>query len=379
MKVLIIQRIFSHYRKPVFDKLAAAYDLTLIHSNNKSGIKQAQSPYSRQVKSWQYGKGETNQLLWLFAELLKFKPKVVIHEMAIGMPTMFFVLWLHKIFGYQYILWGHGYDRKSGFDPSGSLGDRLRLYVMKKAGAVLLYDSKTKEFLSGFLPEKKLFVASNTLDTEKLLSIRKQLKKTGRSTIRKQLNWSKKYNLIYIGRLLASKHPEKLFDILNLLQITHQLDVALHIIGSGPEENKLKTQVTTLLNFREHVFFYGAIHDEFETGKMLYAADLMIIPGAVGLSVNHAFAFECPVATFEKAENGPHHGPEITYILPETGIIAPAFNYELMAQTIADYLHHPEQQNWMRKNAADMLESSASISNMLAGFKSAITHVSNQL
>lgn len=324
MRLLIVQRIFSNYRKVVFDKLANIYDLRLVHAKNLSGINQAIAKYSIKVSAWQFSKRETNQFLWLFFDLFKFKPKVVIHEMALGMPTLFLILRLRKLIGFKFILWGHGYDRKKGFSPTQQRGDRIRLYLMKKSDAVILYDLDTKKLLSKYLDENKLFVAPNTLDTELLKSIRIKLEKQGRLRVRKELLWTKKYNLVYIGRLLPSKHPDKLFEIINQLPNEFQREVAIHFIGSGSEEEKLKMQAEKMSK-EIAVYFYGAIHDLHESGKMLYAADLMIIPGAVGLSVNHAYAFGCPLATFGKTKNnGPFHGPEITYVVhKQTGIIIP--------------------------------------------------------
>jgi glycosyltransferase involved in cell wall biosynthesis len=378
MKLVIVQRIFSHYRKPIFDKIADSFDLRLIHAKNKSEIKQAESNYSINVSSWHFGKKETNQFLWLFPQLFKFKPKVLIHEMALGMPSMFFTLWLRKLLGLKFILWGHGYDRKIGFNPSNNWSDKIRLYLMKNADAVLLYDEQTKKLLSQYLNKTKLFVAPNTLDTNELISIRTELEKKGRLRICKELNWTKKYNLVYIGRLLESKYPEKLFEVFKYFPKEIQENLNIHIIGSGPEEEKLKALAKKLPSPNNFIF-YGAIHDARLSGKMLYAADLMVIPGAVGLSVNHAFAFDCPVATFQKTADGPHHGPEIEYVLPnKTGIVAPVFNSNKLADDIFYYLKSAENQSFMRNEVRSLLETKASISQMVQGFKSVISYTNSK-
>ena len=49
------------------------------------------------------------------------------------------------------------------------------------------------------------------------------------------------------------------------------------------------------LGIDKQVVFHGAIFDYAITGAYLFASDLMIIPENVGLSLNHAMAFGCPV------------------------------------------------------------------------------------
>src|SRR6056297_3658333 len=79
-KILIIQRIFSNYRQPIFDRLNNNHELLLLHGKNKRGIKQINTEYSKQVKQVQYYKKETNVYLNVFFDLFKFKPQIVVHE-----------------------------------------------------------------------------------------------------------------------------------------------------------------------------------------------------------------------------------------------------------------------------------------------------------
>ena len=64
-----------------------------------------------------------------------------------------------------------------------------------------------------------------------------------------------------------------------------------------------------------NVVFHGAIHDDVKTGEILFACDMMVMPGYLGLSVNHAFCFDCPVMSFEQQKNGPFHSPEVEYVI----------------------------------------------------------------
>jgi glycosyltransferase involved in cell wall biosynthesis len=57
----------------------------------------------------------------------------------------------------------------------------------------------------------------------------------------------------------------------------------------------------------ERVHFLGEIHDEDELAVIFAASDLVLIPGAVGLAVNHALAYGLPLVT----ARGQAHGPEV--------------------------------------------------------------------
>ena len=63
MRVLVVQRIFSAYKKGFFDRIANLCTLRLVHSHNASGIKEAETEYSSAIPSTQIGKSETS--VWL--------------------------------------------------------------------------------------------------------------------------------------------------------------------------------------------------------------------------------------------------------------------------------------------------------------------------
>ena len=75
--------------------------------------------------------------------------------------------------------------------------------------------------------------------------------------------------------------------------------LGVHFVGDGPFLNELKA-IAKQKGVEQNVFFHGSIHDDEKTGAMLYASDMMVMPGYVGLSVNHALNFDCPITTFEQ-------------------------------------------------------------------------------
>ncbi len=98
----------------------------------------------------------------------------------------------------------------------------------------------------------------------------------------------------------------------------------------------------------------------------------MIMPGFVGLAINHAFNFDCPVVTFQQKGNG----PEIEYLKNnETGYIVETHSIENMALIISEYLDSSDIQFQMRKNIRNEIETICSIENFIEGFLNAIKFV----
>lgn len=374
--VIIVQRIFPEYRKSIFDAIHKKVDFSLLHSKNKSGIKQTSSSYSVQVKKWQYGKGDTHLFINLFGYIKRHKPDIIIHELAVGIISLPLVVFGKMIFGYKFILWGHTYNRKAGFYPQKKISDKYRLWLQRRADAIITYSLHEKEVLVQHnIDSKKIFPAPNTLDTNKYLPVRNSFDKLGKSAIKQKLGFHHDFNLIFIGRLYEDKLPHYAIEVLNLLMEKGIGSIALHFVGTGMFEKRLR-ELAKERGLQNDIFFHGEIYDEQQTGALLYASDMMIMPGCVGLSVNHAFCFDCPVVTFESVNHVPAHGPEIEYILPgKTGFVVQNDNREQMAAVIYEYLSDKSLQDEFKANIREMIETLCPIEKLTAGFVEAINYV----
>jgi glycosyltransferase involved in cell wall biosynthesis len=372
VKVIIIQRLFAIYRKPIFDLLNKKVSLRLLSGASKNGIAVISSPYSYSIKQITYYKNETNRFLFSFFPVIKFRPHVIIHEFAIGIASLPLMLFIAKIIQSKFILYSHGYNRKLGFNPKKSLLDKYRLWLMNKANAIILYGEMDKLLLSNYVNPEKLFVAQNTIDTYSLTKYRDIFELEGKSSIRKRLKWKEGYHLTFIGRLLKEKHPEVLLEVLNLSKKFTRINTFIHFIGGGSYTNFLKNKAKEL-GVEEYVYFYGEMYDNIETGEILYSSDLMVMPGYLGLSVNHAFCFDCPVISFLQTSNGPFHSPEIEYVIDgKTGFLVKEQSVEALTQSIYNYLTDFELQKEMKGNIRDMVNFGFPPEKMVKGILDAI-------
>jgi len=384
--ILIFQRTLAHYRLGIFREINKVTGAILCFGKNgpKGTFLSKVRPDFKYYQVRDYypiRKKDTFVVQDILTPLFKFKPTVVITEFALGIISNYLLLLLRPFLRYKLILWSHGYNRKKGFHPQKSFADKLRVWWMNRADAVILYGQEGKKIVAPYIKDnKKIFVAQNTLDTISLLKIRDRLDKVGKEGVKKQIGFTKRYNLIYMGRLLKEKEPDRLIDVYKI--ISKKIDnIELHIVGNGPIMGELKTKIKKLKNEDKNlkIRFWGVVTDDVMSGMMLYASDLMVMPGYLGLSVVHSFCFDCPVVSQKQGVNGPFHSPEIEYVIDgKTGFLVPYDNNELMAETIVEYLLDKVKLNEMKQEIRNMVEKVCSLDNMINGFREAIEYIKGE-
>ncbi|MBK8501583.1 MAG: glycosyltransferase family 4 protein [Saprospiraceae bacterium] len=376
-EVVIIQRIFPNYRREVFDFLQKYIAFKVLHSRHQNGVPEVKSKYSKKILSIHYAKKESNLFLNVFPYILKKRPSIIIHEFSIGILSLLPTYLLAKSLGCKWILWGHGYDHSKGFDPSKSKADKFRLFLARISDAVVFYAPEAKAKYAHYLNANKLFVANNCLNTEKLSAIRDQLEAEGKLQVKERIGFRHRYNLIFIGRILENKKPQFLIAAAEILRKGSENDIAIHFVGDGPYLKDLNQQVESTQ--AKNIYFHGEIQDDEKTGEMLFASDMLVMPGYVGLSVNHALNFDCPVVTFKQKTEGPFHSPEISYVFDgKTGFIVENHTPKALAQTIEKYLFDPSKKDRMKTHIRDTVVNKCSIHHFTAGFKDAIDYSTNK-
>ena len=373
-KIFLHQAIMTSYRMPGYNKiLDANKGLQVLYGDPQkhSSLKNTQVPDNgnyRKVKNIYFSKKREFFLALIFGIIIKNRPKIIITQYSFSNLTIWGLYLLRPFLNFKIIGWNHGWDRRFGFNPQKSLKDKIRLFMLRQADAMIFYSEDARELLGNYTNNNKLFVANNTLDTTPLLELKEQFKARSKEELKGELGYKTKYNIIFTARLEPPKKPQKLLSIFKALK-SKIPDISLHIVGSGPLEMKLKKMVDELQI--ENVNFYGSIYNNELTGKMIYCSDLMIIPSWVGLSIVHSFCFECPLVTFEKD----FHPPEIIYLKNgKTG-----FNFWNVSEAEAvsemfDYMRNKEMQNDFKKNINKVILEEANIDQFVAGATEAINY-----
>lgn len=267
-----------------------------------------------------------------------------------------------------WIWWGHGFNfqREVRSQWSSALKEWVKQFMTRRADGIITYTERgAKYWQERGLPEERVIPFFNTLDVEGLRASIQEISEEKLVCIRRRLGLDRKKVLLFSGRL----YPEKKVDFL-LRAFSHlkkaDSEIALLIIGDGPERRSL--EVLTSEMALQDVHFLGEIVDPQETGAFFILADLMVIPGLVGLAVVHGFAFGLPLATTQHS----FHSPEIEYLSNENGIMTP-YEEAAYAREVAGALSTSARLLKLRKGAlekGDELKLARSAERFIAGIRS---------
>jgi len=381
---LIFHRTFPHYRVGILKYLHERFGLIWVHSGSPfAGVTEGQDE-QRVVRvravdlTFIRFLGANSDVLVLFdvlSPIRKYRPKVVIIQFELSMGSVWPLFLLRRFYGFKLILWGHGYDRLKGFQPDTRLMDKIRLKWIDWSDAVILYNENRREEIVRYLHDNsKLFVANNTLDTNELFAIKGDCDRTGLVELKNKLGIHSRYNLVCTGRLVKDKQVDYLLDVFQ--QIVQALpDTHLHIVGKGPLEEGLACQ-TERLGLKSNVTFWGEVIDQRHLGEIIYCSNAMVLPGAVGLAIVHAFCFGRPLITQAEGVNGPYHGGEVEYLVHgKTGYFAPHGDKSAMAEIIVQFLKDENSGIEMEKDISDFVIHQCSIEKMMSGFSDALAFV----
>lgn len=246
-------------------------------------------------------------------------PAVVLAEESPRSLTLPLLLRHARKQGAGRVLWGIFYSVFRSFSCYHPL-QQYRLMLARQVEACACYTKGVKELLRPHVSSEKLFVAQNTLDTKQLSSLRSSLEMEGKRAVRTRLNLPlNEPVLVFTGQLVRRKGTQELLNIFRTFRDSQP--ATLLIIGDGPERSAMEEAVAA--SQTSNVRFLGAIASLERSAPYLFASDLMLIPGYVGLVVNHAFSLGLPVVTQEAPGKSPFHGPEFESVVDGyNGIVA---------------------------------------------------------
>jgi glycosyltransferase involved in cell wall biosynthesis len=189
------------------------------------------------------------------------------------------------------VVWGHGFGTSM---PRA--GDFLRRLVVRQADAALFYSDRGRDrFRAMGLPSEKLFVAPNAIDQTPISAAAVRCTDAARASALRSVGLEGRRVILFLSRLEREKRPELAIECLRVLRGRNP-DLALAFIGDGSQRAALES-LAREAGVADSVRFLGAIHDEDRIAPWATSARLLIHPGALGLTVLHAFGYGLPVVT----------------------------------------------------------------------------------
>lgn len=202
-----------------------------------------------------------------------------------------------------FAFWSHGWQMERGFStPVDAAVQQLRLMRLATADVLAAYTEEGAAWLRARLPQIPTIALGNALDAAEMDAAAAAIapQRGGRP------------QLLAVGRLTADKRFDGAIQIFRKVREDHP-DAALTIIGDGPERAALERLAGPDLG--RGITFAGALHGERNLAPHFAGADVLVMPGAAGLSVNHALGYRLPVIAFARVPDGPRHHPEIEYVV----------------------------------------------------------------
>ncbi|ARA94535.1 MAG: glycosyltransferase [Deltaproteobacteria bacterium] len=364
------------YRVPVLERLNQRLQgrLVVCHGQpphaSTTLMDDIQSTFRREfIPNWWFRESET-----LHAQPFRHifeqygPPEVVLAEENPRSLTLPFLLRYARKQGAGRVLWGIFY---SVFRPFSGLHplQRYRIEMARRVEACACYTKGVRAALQPYLPDERLFVAQNTLEMDVLFRLRKQLEKEGKTAVRQRLQLPEEHDiLVFVGQLIPRKGTQLLLESFAALRAERPM--TLLIIGGGPEREPMEQWVRAR-NLPD-VHFLGSIPRLEDSAPYLYAADVMVLPGYVGLVINHAFGMGLPLVTQHPPGNIPFHGPEIESLEHGyNGFMVQRGNFNAFLNAIRLTL---KKRTILSRNAITYAEQHLTVDHMLDGLVGAISY-----
>ena len=335
------QSIYRQFRKVFAEK---GYNLVVIYDKKLNEIREDRDLFV----------GIEYTLKNCIAMLRRYDPPMIIQYIWLKYKFLYAFMLYCRVKGIKTLLWSHGINMQS---RTGTWKKYLYYVRQLLSTAQIIYTPNELKYV--VTRPEKVFVANNTLNYEDLPRIEKS-----REEIKDEYGFSGKKVLLCVGRL--NTHNRKVDLLLDAHELIHDENIVTIIVGNGLTEQQIKR-----IEICKGACYLGAIFDPLKINEIYKMADVFIMPGGVGLAINHAFYHGLP-AIIENV----NHSPEAYYL--KDGINGFVFNKadpEDLKNKILKVLSNKELHDRMSREALKTVKEEASFERMQEGFVKAIDYM----
>ena len=311
--MLVVQDQVPEYRRPFFERLHSVLEADSIRLTVAVGSEPRNSPaglhalpFVRNVSGRDVSIAGYRLGLKRLSEL-HLKPELVIVEQALRHLETYALL-LRQRRGAKVALWGHGVRVVK---PAAALDRLLERRVTSAAHWFFAYTDGSASAVEAMgFPRDRVTVVRNTIDVERLASIRDAVSSDEQASIRGQLDIPQQNVCLFVGELDAPKRMGFLLDACSIVA-SRLPEFALIVAGDGPQRRLVERSLPSFPWLR-----YVDWADDTQKARLGAVSDVLLMPGRVGLVAVDSFALRTPIVTTA----WPHHAPEIEYL--EEGVNA---------------------------------------------------------
>jgi L-malate glycosyltransferase len=309
-RVAIVQRAVRRYRRGFFDGLRdeLARDgtrLALFHSNlapeDDPRPDALEIPWAVHLPRRNLALGSRGLLWQPYHPALRTADLVVV-EQAADLPLNYRLLLRQRLGGPRVAMYGHG--RNFGDDPS-RLAEAVKRRTSREAHWWFAYTERSAEVVAELgYPADRITVVNNAIDTEELTADLRWARAGAARALRDEFALGDGPVGLFLGTLRGDKRLDLLVAACERV-VAQRPDFHLLVVGGGPSQDELAQQAETLPWLHVLGPRFGR-----DRATALAAADVTLIPGAVGLGVIDSIVAGSPLIT--SADSA--HGPEIAYL-----------------------------------------------------------------
>lgn len=348
-RVLIIQSVMKHYRKPFFiqlhralmndgiDLIVAYSDPNSMHAARNDGA-ELPDEFSYKVKGYWFGNRLLYQPLWRQILLAD----VVIAGSEIKYLINPFLLILSALRLKTVAFWGLGPNRH----PDRSrLAEWSKERLFTKVDWWFAYTASVAEYLRGRgMPADRITNVQNATDTAELRRLMNEIPDEGVVTAKEELTGTRGSRVgLYCGLMGEIKALPLLLDAARIVK-RRCPEFHLVLIGNGPDRPWLEGAVAG----EPWIHYLGSKYGR-ESAMYYKMSDVFLLAGTAGLAVVDSFAAGLPLLATRMAT----HPPEISYVIDgENGRIAP-HDSVAFADTILEVLSNPDLMVKLRSGARE--------------------------
>jgi glycosyltransferase involved in cell wall biosynthesis len=312
-RVVIVQRALRRYRSGFYELLqenlrADGIEIRVLHSTRRPARDARddamQVPWAQHLPASSIRIGR-RRLIWqpLVDELRN--ADLLIVEQASRMILNYRLLFRQWRGGPPVAFWGHG---RSFSAKRSHIGERIKASISRRAHWWFAYTARSARWLAELpYPAGRITVVENAIDTRTLSREIAAVPQSRLAGLREELQLGTGPVGLYLGQLREDKRLDVLFEAAERIHAAHP-GFRLLIAGNGP----LEAFVRTGAERATWVSYLGSRYGQ-DRAALLALADLVLLPGWVGLVILDSFVACAPLVTVDAGS----HGPEIDYLQPE--------------------------------------------------------------
>ena len=365
--VIILQRVVADYRLPIYERLWEEFGWTVVTSseppsNTYLNLIEGQYEFIKRYRFRFPDPGNPFRCdVPLHRILAETGAKAVISEFSLRMSSTYELVTRRRFFGSPItIFWSHGYNMSQGLTTLRKKIMQWPRFLLARMGdGHICYSAEGKTVLERYMPAERIFVARNTIDIANFQALARRIQPSPPPG---------KPSILAIGRLTHDKEFPRLVRVFHSLR-TKFPEAVLTIIGDGPETDRTRETAGKALG--RSVLLLGELYDQLQLAHHFRSADLVVIPGAAGLSVNHALAYGVPVMAFDRTPDGPHHHPEIAYVIDNvTGYRIPRYSDEALLEGLLSFFsQHEDPKEDFKESIAHFVAENLTLNVMVEDFR----------